>query len=49
MLSIHFRWGRWSDILVQGQFKRGWQDSDVENCARIIVSTTENTLNTHLI
>lgn len=32
------RWGRWTEILVQGQFKRGWQESDIENCARIIVS-----------
>lgn len=46
---MHFRWGRWTDILAQGQFKRGWQDTDVENCARIIVSIkkkyTRNTLN----
>lgn len=46
---MHFRWGRWTDILAQGQFKRGWQDTDVENCARIIVSIKKNILGTLLI
>lgn len=34
----YFRWGRWTEILEQGQFKRGWRDSDIEDCARVIVS-----------
>ena len=31
-------WGRWSEILEQGAFKRGWKENDVEDCSRIIVS-----------
>lgn len=34
----NFRWGRWGEILEQGSFKRGWKDSDVEDCSRVIVS-----------
>lgn len=33
-----FRWGRWNEINDQGQFKRGWALSDIEDCARVIVS-----------
>lgn len=36
--SYIFSWGRWSELLELGQFKRGWRDIDVEDCARIIVS-----------
>ena len=35
-----FSWGRWTEIHEQGTFKRGWKESDVEDCARIIVSLT---------
>lgn len=40
MLSIKWicRWGRWPEIAEQGQFKRGWRESDIEDCARVIVS-----------
>lgn len=31
-------WGRWTEILDQGAFKRGWKESDVEDCSRVIVS-----------
>lgn len=33
-----YRWGRWSEISEQGQFKRGWREQDIEDCARVIVS-----------
>lgn len=33
-----FRWGRWNEIQEQGQFKRGWAVTDIEDCARVIVS-----------
>lgn len=33
-----YRWGRWNEINDQGQFKRGWALSDIEDCARVIVS-----------
>ncbi|EDX03191.1 GD22977 [Drosophila simulans] len=33
----HQGWGRWSELLELGQFKRGWRDVDVEDCARIIL------------
>lgn len=33
-----FRWARWTEILELGQFKRGWREQDVEDCARVIVS-----------
>ncbi|KAG8231203.1 hypothetical protein J437_LFUL010900 [Ladona fulva] len=34
---LTFGWGRWPEILAQGQFRRGWRESDVEDCARVIV------------
>ena len=34
---LFFSWGRWTDILEQGQFKRGWREQDAEDCARVIV------------
>uniref|UniRef100_A0A182LWG1 DNA helicase n=1 Tax=Anopheles culicifacies TaxID=139723 RepID=A0A182LWG1_9DIPT len=30
-------WARWTEILEQGQFKRGWREQDVEDCARVIL------------
>jgi hypothetical protein len=37
-LSISLRWGRWPEILAHSHFRRGWRESDVEDCARVIVS-----------
>ncbi|XP_037928102.1 uncharacterized protein LOC119662531 isoform X10 [Teleopsis dalmanni] len=34
---LSFGWGRWPEILELGQFKRGWRDIDIEDCARIIL------------
>ncbi|CAD6998899.1 unnamed protein product [Ceratitis capitata] len=34
---LSFGWGRWPEILELGQFKRGWREMDVEDCARIIL------------
>lgn len=36
--SPNIRWGRWTECLENGQFKRGWREPDIEDCARIIVS-----------
>lgn len=33
-----YSWGRWNEINEQGQFKRGWAITDIEDCARVIVS-----------
>lgn len=41
---ISCRWGRWTEILEQGAFKRGWKESDVEDCSRVIVSFTADQL-----
>lgn len=41
-LFFLYRWGRWTEILEQGQFKRGWREQDVEDCARVIVSYITN-------
>lgn len=30
-------WARWTEILEQGQFKRGWREQDIEECSRIIL------------
>ncbi|XP_052564493.1 uncharacterized protein LOC120426896 isoform X3 [Culex pipiens pallens] len=30
-------WARWTEILELGQFKRGWREQDVEDCARVIL------------
>lgn len=35
---LSYGWGRWTEIAEQGQFKRGWQEKDIEDCARVIVS-----------
>jgi hypothetical protein len=34
-----FRWGRWQEILSNNQFREGWRESDIEDCARVIVSS----------
>uniref|UniRef100_A0A1B0DIN5 Chromodomain-helicase-DNA-binding protein 7 n=1 Tax=Phlebotomus papatasi TaxID=29031 RepID=A0A1B0DIN5_PHLPP len=33
---LTYGWGRWSEILEHGQFKRGWREIEVEELARII-------------
>lgn len=38
LLIFIYSWARWTEILEQGQFKRGWREQDVEDCARVIVS-----------
>lgn len=38
LFSFAFSWGRWTEIQEQGQFKRGWAITDIEDCARVIVS-----------
>lgn len=35
---LTFGWGRWQEILQHSQFRRGWREQDVEDCARVIVS-----------
>lgn len=40
-LYNYCRWARWTEILEQGQFKRGWREQDIEECSRIIVSKTD--------
>lgn len=35
---LSYGWGRWTEIADQGQFKRGWREQDIEDCARVIVS-----------
>lgn len=32
------RWGRWREIMAHGQFRKGWRESDVEDCARVMVN-----------
>ena len=32
-----FSWGRWREIMGQGQFRKGWREIDVENCSRMMV------------
>ncbi|XP_037903696.1 chromodomain-helicase-DNA-binding protein 7 isoform X5 [Hermetia illucens] len=34
---LSFGWGRWTEIQELGQFKRGWRETDIEDCARIIL------------
>ncbi|XP_055711038.1 chromodomain-helicase-DNA-binding protein 7 isoform X3 [Phlebotomus papatasi] len=34
---LTYGWGRWSEILEHGQFKRGWREIEVEELARIIL------------
>lgn len=36
---LTFGWGRWQEILHHSQLRKGWRDQDVEDCARVIVST----------
>lgn len=34
---LTFGWGRWEEILQHSQFRRGWREVDVEDCARVIL------------
>uniref|UniRef100_A0A336LW14 CSON006412 protein n=1 Tax=Culicoides sonorensis TaxID=179676 RepID=A0A336LW14_CULSO len=34
---LSYGWGRWSEVAENGQFKRGWRETDIEDCARIIL------------
>lgn len=34
---LTFGWGRWEEILQHSQFRRGWREMDVEDCARVIL------------
>lgn len=34
---LTFGWGRWDEILQHSQFRRGWRDVDIEDCARVIL------------
>lgn len=36
---LTFGWGRWLEILQNSQLRRGWREHDIEDCARVIVST----------
>lgn len=35
---LTFGWGRWREILDHSQLRKGWKESDIEDCARVIVS-----------
>lgn len=39
LIIVLCRWGRWTDVLTHGQFRKGWRELDVEDCARVIVSS----------
>jgi chromodomain-helicase-DNA-binding protein 7 len=34
---LTFGWGRWEEILQHSQFRRGWREIDIEDCARVIL------------
>nr|CAD7406195.1 unnamed protein product [Timema poppensis] len=34
---LTFGWGRWMEILTHSHFRRGWRESDIEDCARVIL------------
>uniref|UniRef100_A0A0A9YRD7 Chromodomain-helicase-DNA-binding protein 6 n=1 Tax=Lygus hesperus TaxID=30085 RepID=A0A0A9YRD7_LYGHE len=34
---LTFGWGRWQEILSHNQFREGWKECDIEDCARVIV------------
>ncbi|XP_055681908.1 uncharacterized protein LOC129789277 isoform X4 [Lutzomyia longipalpis] len=34
---LTYGWGRWTEILEHGQFKRGWREIEIEDLARIIL------------
>merc|ERR1712071_352842 len=34
---LTFGWGRWREIMAHGQFRKGWRESDIEDCARMMV------------
>lgn len=35
---LTFGWGRWQEILMHSQLRKGWREQDVEDCARVVVS-----------
>lgn len=35
---LTFGWGRWREILEHSQLRKGWKESDIEDCARVVVS-----------
>jgi len=43
-LFFYYSWGRWREIIGQGQFPEGWRESDVEDCARIMVTTNSSSM-----
>uniref|UniRef100_A0A6P7GKH5 Chromodomain-helicase-DNA-binding protein 6 isoform X2 n=1 Tax=Diabrotica virgifera virgifera TaxID=50390 RepID=A0A6P7GKH5_DIAVI len=34
---LTFGWGRWQEILMHSQLRKGWKESDIEDCARVIL------------
>ncbi len=36
--NFYQRWARWPEILAFGQFRQGWSEKAIEDCARLIVS-----------
>lgn len=36
--AYFFRWARWDEIVDKNQFRKGWTQPVIEDCARIIVS-----------
>ncbi|XP_031342134.1 chromodomain-helicase-DNA-binding protein 7 isoform X2 [Photinus pyralis] len=34
---LTFGWGRWREILDHSQLRKGWKESDIEDCARVIL------------
>ncbi|XP_057666138.1 chromodomain-helicase-DNA-binding protein 7 isoform X2 [Diorhabda carinulata] len=34
---LTFGWGRWTEILVHSQLRKGWKETDIEDCARVIL------------
>ncbi|XP_025832998.1 chromodomain-helicase-DNA-binding protein 7 isoform X3 [Agrilus planipennis] len=34
---LTFGWGRWKEILDHSQLRKGWKESDIEDCARVIL------------
>jgi len=36
---MYYSWSRWPEIIQHNDFREGWKESDVEDLARIVVST----------
>lgn len=34
---LTFGWGRWEEIIQHSQLRRGWTETDIEDCARVIL------------